>query len=116
MIHAHTHDGHTHDHHHTLAPSGEGTVMLDIGAGIGAVVIHTAPRWHGLEIEVSPVGPHAPRKHAAVRARHLSHGTFYSAVIDGLPEGRYVVWRDADTPADRITVTGGSVTEYIWPD
>ncbi len=106
---------HHHDHHHTLAPSGQGTVLLDIGGDVGAVVIHTPPRCHGLEIEVSPVGPHAPRKHAAVRARHVAGGVHYSAVIDGLPAGRYVVWRDADTPADRIVVTGGSVTEYDWP-
>jgi hypothetical protein len=118
--HEHEHYGHGHadhgPHDHSLAPSGRGTVMLDIGADIGAIVIHTAPRWHGLEIEVSPVAPNAPRKHAAVRARHVSNGVFYSAVIDGLPEGRYVVWRDADTPADRVVVTGGSVTEYDWLD
>lgn len=114
--HAHPH-GAAGDHHHdhTLAPSGQGTVMLDIGTGIGALVIHTPPRCHGLEIEVSPVGPDMPRKHAAVRARHVNGAVLYSCVIDGLPEGRYVVWADAHTPTDRVLITGGSVTEFEWP-
>jgi hypothetical protein len=36
-------------------------------------------------------------------------------VIDGLPEGRYVVWRDPVTPLDEVDVRGGAVTEYSWP-
>jgi hypothetical protein len=55
-------------HHHTLAPSGQGTVVLNIGAGIGALVVHTPARLHGHEIEVSPVADLAARTHAAVRA------------------------------------------------
>jgi len=104
-------------HHHTLAPSGQGTVMLDIGAGRGALVIHTPPRSHGLEIEVSPVGPaRRTRTHAAVRARHVSSGITYCAVIDGLPAGEYVVWRDPVTPAGRITVADGAVAEFTSVD
>jgi hypothetical protein len=51
-----------------MAPSGQGTVVLDIGAGIGALVIHTPGRLHGHEIEVSPVTDLAIRTHASVRA------------------------------------------------
>jgi len=45
-------------HRHTLAPSGQGTVVLNIGAGIGALVITTPAALHGHEIEVSPVATH----------------------------------------------------------
>ncbi|GAB3799282.1 hypothetical protein GCM10027605_12510 [Micromonospora zhanjiangensis] len=45
----------THHHHHTLAPSYTGTVVLDIGGDTGALVIHTGPELLGAEIEVSPV-------------------------------------------------------------
>ncbi|GAA0807587.1 phospholipase [Spirilliplanes yamanashiensis] len=108
---------HDHVHHHTLAPSGQGTVMLDIGSGRGALVIHTAPRSHGLEIEVSPVGPGRERRtHAAVRARHVSTGITYCAVIDGLAAGQYTVWRDDGTAAGWVTVPDGGVAEFIWPD
>ena len=104
-----------HDHHHTMAPSGQGTVMLNIGAGIGALIIHTPAGLHGHEIEVSPVADPAVRKHAAVRARYVTGGVCWSVVIDGLPEGRYVVWRDPVTPLDEIDVRGASVAEFTWP-
>ena len=106
--------GHDH-HHHTMAPSGQGTVMLNIGAGIGAMVIHTPSRLHGHEIEVSPVTDPATRTHAAVRARYVSGGVIWSVVIDSLPTGRYVVWRDPVTPMGEVDVRGGAVAEFHWP-
>jgi hypothetical protein len=104
-----------HHHHHTMAPSGQGTVVLNIGAGIGAVVIHTPGSLHGREIEVSPVTDPADRAHAAVRARYVRGGVLWSVVIDNLPQGRYVAWRDPVTPLAEVEVTGGAVTEYEWP-
>jgi hypothetical protein len=102
-------------HHHMLAPSGQGTVVLNIGAGVGALVIHTPGSLHGHEIEVSPVADPAARTHAAVRARYVRGGVLWSVVIDNLAEGRYVVWRDPSTPLAEVDVTGGFVTEYEWP-
>ena len=102
-------------HHHTLDPSGQGTVVLNIGAGIGALVIHTPAGLHGHEIEVSPVGDPAARTHAAVRARYVRDGVLFSVVIDNLAEGRYRVWRDPVTPLDEVDVRSGAVTEYEWP-
>jgi hypothetical protein len=57
----------------------------------------------------------AARTHAAVRARYVRGGVRWSVVIDNLPEGRYVVWRDPVTPLDEVDVAGGQVTEYEWP-
>jgi hypothetical protein len=101
--------------HHTLAPSGQGTVVLNIGAGVGALVIDTPGSLHGHEIEVSPVTDPARRTHAAVRARYVSSGVRWSVVIDGLPAGRYSVWRDPVTVLSEVEVSGGAVTEYEWP-
>jgi hypothetical protein len=101
-------------HHHTYAPSGQGTVVLNIGADIGALIIHAPGRLHGHEIEVSPVADLAARTHAAVRARYVRDGVRWSVVIDSLPAGRYVVWRDPVTPAAEVDIAGGSVTEYDW--
>jgi hypothetical protein len=98
-----------------MAPSGQGTVVLNIGAGIGALIIHTPSRLHGHEIEVSPVTDPARRTHAAVRARYVRGGASYAVVIDHLPEGRYTVWRDPVTPLAEVDVPGGGVTEYDWP-
>jgi hypothetical protein len=102
-------------HNHTSAPSGQGTVMLNIGAGIGALIIHTPAALHGHEIEISPVTDAATRKHAAVRARYVHGGVVWSEVIDGLPAGRYVIWRDPVTPLAEIDVAGGAVSEFTWP-
>ena len=102
-------------HHHTMDPSGQGTVVLTIGAGVGALVVHTPAGLHGHEIEVSPIGDATDRTHAAVRARYVRDGVLFSMVIDNLAEGRYVVWRDPVTPLAEVDVRGGSVTEYEWP-
>jgi len=102
-------------HHHTLAPSGQGTVVLTIGAGIGALVIHTPARLHGHEIEVSPVEDGARRTHAAVRARYVRDGVLFSVVIDSLPAGRYTIWQDETTALSEVEVESGSVTEFDWP-
>ena len=105
----------SHDHHHSLAPSGQGTVVLNIGAGIGALVIHTPGRLHGHEIEVSPVADPAVRTHAAVRARYVQGGASFAVVIDSLPAGRYTVWQDPVTALAEIDVPDGGVAEFSWP-
>lgn len=102
-------------HHHTLAPSGQGTVVLNIGANIGAMVIHTPGSLHGHEIEVSPVTDPAHRTHAAVRARYVSGGVMWSVVIDSLPAGRYTVWQDPVTALAEVDVPEGGVGEFSWP-
>lgn len=106
--------GHMHNHH-TMAPSGQGTVVLNIGDGIGAVVIHTPGRMHGQEIEVSPVDDPATRTHAAVRARYVRGGVVWSVVIDSLPAGRYTVWRDPVTPLAELDVPEAGIAEFTWP-
>ncbi|WP_306207623.1 phospholipase [Actinoplanes sp. RD1] len=89
--------------------------MLNIGQGIGALVVDTPGSLHGHEIEVSPVEDSAVRTHAAVRARYVRDGVRFSMVIDSLREGRYVVWRDPVTPLAEVDIAGGTVTEFAWP-
>ncbi|MFE9423697.1 hypothetical protein ACFYNO_12135 [Kitasatospora sp. NPDC006697] len=107
---------HTHPHPHTHAPlpdpSREGSVVLEIGGTLGALIIHAGPTDDGLEIEVSPTGDDTLRTHAAVRPRHLADRTTYCAVISPLPEGDYTIWRTADSPEAACTVRGGQVTEH----
>jgi len=102
--------------HHTYSPSGTGTVVLNIGGDIGALIVHTPGSLHGHEIEVSPVADPAARTHAAVRARYVRGGVTWCVVLDRLPAGRYVVWRDPHTAQAEVEVAGGAVAEYHWPD
>ncbi|WP_329561268.1 hypothetical protein [Kitasatospora sp. NBC_01266] len=105
---------HTHTHAPLPAPSREGSVVLEIGGTLGALIIHTGAAEDGLEIEVSLTGQDTTRTHAAVRPRHLVGRSIHCAVISPLPEGEYTLWRTADTPAGSVTVRGGEVTEYHW--
>jgi hypothetical protein len=87
--------------------------MLDIGGDVGALVLYLAASELGREIEVGRVGG-GPRRHAAVRERHLDHGTVCCVVIPGLAAGEYGVWVDRTAPTGTVTVTGGQITEVDW--
>jgi hypothetical protein len=108
-----------------LGPSRAGSVVLELGDTVGVLVIEATVELNGREIEISPVDgihdhvhahAHAHRTHSMVRERGTAAGKRYAAVYPGLAVGTYTVWRDHDTPAGRITIDGGRVTRYRWPD
>lgn len=99
---------------HRYGPTSAGTVLLDLGAETGALVLYTPEDLVGAEIEISPDAPGAVRTHAAVRARPAPGGTRYAAVYEGLAAGGYTVWRNRGTRAGQVTITGGQVTSYHW--
>jgi hypothetical protein len=101
----------------TPAPSVAGSVVLDVGADIGALVLHTPASLDGCEIEISPVGIEvAHRTHSQVRERRIGPRVQYAAVYPGVPAGHYTIWHDAATPAGTVTISGGEVTECQWPE
>ena len=99
---------------HRYGPTSAGTVLLDLGAETGALVLYTPEDLAGAEIEISPETPGAVRTHAAVRARPAPSGTRYAAVYEGLTAGGYTIWRDRGTPVGHVTITGGKVTSSHW--
>ena len=100
-----------------LGPSRSGSVILDLGPGVGALVLYAAPELDGREIEVSPLGggTPAPRTHSRVRRRETAGGTQYAAVYPQLAAGDYTMWKDDVTPAATVTIEGGRVTTTRWP-
>ncbi len=98
-------------------PSSSGSVVLDLGPGIGALVLHTGPELDGREIEVSPRGCRtlAYRTHSQVRRRETGSETQYAAVYPQLAAGDYTIWKDNVTPAATVTIEGGRVTTTCWP-
>ncbi len=94
-------------------PSGPGTVVLELGPGIGALILYTPAEMDGEEIEISRDGE--PRTHSRVRPRHMPGQTRHAAVYPSLPAGRYTVWRDEHRPAATVTVAGGVVSNCDWP-
>jgi hypothetical protein len=114
-----------------LGPSSAGSVVLELGDAVGVLVLEATVELNGREIEISPVDgihdhvhdhdhahgeAHAHRTHSMVRERGTAAGKSYAAVYPGLAVGAYTVWRDHDTPAGTVTIDGGRVTRYRWPD
>jgi hypothetical protein len=107
-----------------LGPSGAGSVVLDLGGTIGALVVETPAALSGREIEISPIAAAASaaatsaagRTHSLVRERRTAAGTSYAAVYPDLPAGQYLVWRHQQTPVGEVTIDGGVVTRFRWPD
>ena len=90
-------------------PSGPGTVIMELGADVGALILYTPAEMDGEEIEISCDEPGelgSGRTHSQVRPRHMPGETRYAAVYPGLPAGRYTVWRDEHRPA-AATQSGG---------
>jgi hypothetical protein len=103
-------------------PSGPGTVVLELGPGIGALVLYTPAELDGREIEISldavpgaPGAPAARRTHSQVRPRHMASATKYAAVYPDLAEGSYTIWADSARPAGRVVIAGGRITNWSWP-
>lgn len=130
--------------------SGQGTVLLDIGGEIGALVVVAGDELVGAEIEILPTGdtPHAdpagwsssggtPHRHGTGEHVHDSHahdshvhdgprllhvavhrrpdGTC-SAVFPELHEGTYDLHVRPDGPVRlSVAVSGGAVTNAVWP-
>jgi len=96
-------------------PSGPGTVVLELGPGVGALVLFTPADLDGREIEISRDDLGARRTHSRVRPRHMPAGTRYAAVYPDLPAGPYTIWADEEHAAGRVVITGGRVTNWSWP-
>ncbi len=96
--------------HHSKDPRPE-HVMLDLGPGVGALVLRTGADLHGKEIEISPAGRDEQRSHKQVHERPVAGRPHYGAVFDSLPAGEYTLWLD-DRPLRRqVAVAGAAVTD-----
>ncbi len=96
--------------HHSTDPRPE-HVLLDLGPGVGALVLRTGADLHGAEIEISPAGRDEERSHKQVHERPVAGRPLYGAVFDSLPAGEYTLWLD-DQPLQRdVAVAGAAVTD-----
>ena len=96
-------------------PSGPGSVVLELGADIGALILDAPPGLAGREIEISPASG-GPRTHSLVRGRRTAAGLGYAAVYPVLSAGDYTVWRDDGIPAGQVTICGGQASRFRWPE
>jgi len=86
-------------------------VMLDLGAGVGALVLNTGVDMHGVEIEISAAGRDDVRWHKQVHERPAAGRPLYAAVFDRLPAGEYTLWLEGRPFWRPVAVAGAAVTE-----
>ena len=101
--------------HHQTGPTGPGSVLLELGENIGALILDTPPELAGQEIEISSAAG-GPRTHSLVRERHTAAGTSHAAVYPNLPAATYTIWHPNGTPAGQVTIKGGQATRHRWPE
>jgi hypothetical protein len=113
MSHDHGHGrGHAHhEHEHPLPPSGQGTVLLDIGGDVGALVVHAAGALDGVEIELARRGEKQAFVHTEVRERRLPEGSVYAGVFPAVMIGDYTLLGLDGAPDHDLTISSGKVTE-----
>jgi hypothetical protein len=104
--------------------AGQGSVLLDIGGDVGAVVLHLPAAYEGAEVAYRRDGealaahhhahPHTHAPHVAVVGRPVGDRIAYTAVLPELVAGRYVLTLSDETELP-VDVTGGAVAELRWP-
>ncbi|HEY6399705.1 MAG TPA: hypothetical protein VIX82_19845 [Solirubrobacteraceae bacterium] len=112
---------HTHDHEHPhgavedyAARKHPEFVALDIGGDVGALIVHTDPEMHGIEIEISAAGEDDRRTHKQVLERKVNERAAFTAVFDGLHAGRYTLWVDDQPRARDVAIEGAQIAELDW--
>ncbi len=121
--------------------AGQGSVLLDIGGEIGALVVSMPAEMEGVEVEIRPVAAgtqlvhghrhdhddghdhghehteaHAHHPHVAVVNRPVSGGLIPSLVFPDIVEGRYGLYlKGSDDRVLTVRVVGGEVAVTEWP-
>lgn len=113
--------------------AGQGSVLLDIGGEVGALVVTMPAVLVGEEVEIRPSGDDhlgrdhdhdhrhrhdhgLHRPHVAVVARPVRDRLIPSLVFPELVAGEYELYRRPHGRVElSVSVTGGTVTETTWP-
>jgi hypothetical protein len=102
-------------HEHYAARPHPEFVVLEIGPGLGALIVHTDQAMHGVEIEISPSGDDSRRSHKQVLERSLGEHSAYTAVFDQLGAGTYTLWTDGVARVRDVAVESERIAELRWP-
>jgi hypothetical protein len=99
--------------------AGQGTVLLDIGGDVGALVVTMPASMVGQEVDIVPAGSHpqGPVPHVAVVERPVAGGSVPSLVFPDLVAGNYdLAPKGTRRVALTVSVRGAEVTTARWPD
>jgi hypothetical protein len=104
-----------HSHPHPHSPPLGPNPVLDIGDGVGALLVHLPATTATGELHMRPVGDPAGRFHTGVHRRGTDGAQRWVALFCEVAEGRYELLADDGTPTVELTVTGGRVAELDLP-
>jgi hypothetical protein len=89
-------------------------VVLDIGEGVGALIVYASAELRGTEIEVSPKDVDSPRTHTEIRERRVDGRIVYAGVFPKLLAGHYRIWTDNLRLPAAVSIESGQVAEIDW--
>ena len=102
-------------HEHYAARPHPEFVVLEIGPGLGALIVHTDAAMHGVEIEISPAEDDTRRSHKQVLERSLGGRSAHTALFDQLAPGRYTLWTDGVARVRDVEVGSEQIAQLQWP-
>ncbi len=118
QAHAHPHP-HAHPHAEENPDAGQGSVLLDIGGDVGALVVVMPDDSIGREVDIWPLdllGTSYHPEHVAVVSRPTPNGSLPTLVYGALRAGDYALCAKGSTEVElRVSVAGGAVTQEDWP-
>jgi hypothetical protein len=113
--HDHPRDGFSgHQHESAAGRPHDQHVVLELGEGMGALIVRTDPELLGTEVEISPAADDAARSHKEVLERITGAGPSHVLVFDNLAEGGYTLWIENVPQTRNVHVVGGAVAELDW--
>ena len=108
--------------------AGQGSVLLDIGGDVGALVVTMPAAMEGTEVEIARAGEHdhghghghgnghPHRPHVAVVSRPVGGARVPSLVFPELVHGWHeLCLKGSREPRLTVLVRGGEVTVAAWP-
>jgi len=94
------------------APVGTGSVLIDIDATVGAVIVEANRNLAGRECFLR--GPDARERHLWLLSRQTPSGTAVAAVFSDLEPGSYELWVENDSNRHHVLVRAGEIVEIRW--
>jgi hypothetical protein len=84
--------------------------VLDIGGGVGALLVLTGAALSGREIELYDLEGR-PVMHTEVHDRTVHSGTVHAGLFPAVPAGAYLLATTPDAERLAVAISGGRVTE-----
>jgi hypothetical protein len=98
----------------SAGPAPQGPAVLDIGGGIGALLVIVPAALLHAEIEVSPAGRPDARTHTGVHERPMAGEQLAIALFASLDAGAWTLWGSGPCATRTYDILDGAVTQVDW--